>query len=346
MESLEKESAEKKGIDNLQKIEKQGKQELATILPESEEINSETLDFNSFEILWKRKNGIFQLNKNLIKSDWEENYIIIDGLKYYENQNHEHCYKQISDVYDIPCFYIWELDENWEPSGDAIVLRCDGWFFRGEWGKKWTLKDDSWTYSWNFYEGKPIDRYTRPSFQRKWEYQKPDGTKETYIAYPSSVWMIRFIRAKDEKPQEKRGNKRGSVVSVDVEMPTWVVEHKLYSWKREMMYSEDEANYIFEAENGIILKLPKQYTDDPLIDEESARASMKWADRARYFAHLVNAIGDFISQHPKSKFSASWDDLKVKYSDQLLKRTLLRDIPDKLGIQAKEFANWLNNYSF
>ncbi|MBQ9554453.1 hypothetical protein IJU97_06020 [bacterium] len=51
MESLEKESAEKKGIDNLQKIEKQGKQELATILQESEEINSETLDFNSFEIL-------------------------------------------------------------------------------------------------------------------------------------------------------------------------------------------------------------------------------------------------------------------------------------------------------
>ena len=329
--------------------------ELFENLSHCEEVVSSELSYNNFWKLWYRSDATFVVHENLIHVDEEWNrYIVLDWNRYYQDLSHDRGYFILEDEYGLPHFYIWELDSDWAPFWNALVLRCDGWIFRGERGKKGKLVTENWTYNWNFHEGKPIDKYTHPSFLRKWKYLRNDWSQETYVAYPESLSMVSFINAKDTKKEEDWSRKRESVVSIETISANWQKNFALHSRQREVKYTEDENYFLFEASPEVVVKLPKyqekdidtfRYTPKEISEGHwKSSALRKCRDRARYFSHLVNAIGSFISEHESASFSASWNDLKVKYPEKYWKITLVKDVPWKIDIPAKDFANRLNVY--
>lgn len=206
------------------------------------------------------------------------------------------------------------------------------------------LKDPhNWEYDWAFVDWKPIDIHSRPEFRRKWTYTKADWTKEVYVAYSSKV-RPQFVSWKDYKAKENRSKKRGSVVSIRKEYPTWEIENILHSWKREISYKEDENSYIFSSPTWKVLELPKVY--DKWIDERYWKAweLRKGSDMAKQLANIINAIEKFVCLHPVKKFTSFWSHLQVKYWDILLRKTLLKNVEERVWVSAKDLAERLNDY--
>ena len=341
--------------DSISESLQQEKKSLVETLNSSQEINSDELWYNNFSKVWKRENWMFKVNKDLINIDeyWEK-YIVLDWERYYESGIHPNRFMMMEDHFWMPHFYVWEVDEDWYRVGNGLIIMCDGSIFKWEWDKKWELKTENWTYTWNFEECRPVDKHTKPSFLRKGEYVYNDKSSETYVAFPQSIWMVKFINSKDMKRSEDRSRERGSMVGVERVSPEGDVSYGFHSWHRDCEYTATEDNYVFEAAPWCVITLPKYQEKDidtfrytPKEIEEwhwRSSATRKCRDRARYFAHLVNAIGNFIKEHKSVRFSASWSDLKVKYWEKFLKVTLIRDIPAKVEVSAKDFADWLNIY--
>jgi hypothetical protein len=321
------------------------KQELVNTLNQNKWIDSNQIDLNNFSVLWRWENWKFLINESIVNTDGNgENYIIVDGKKFYEKWNHQLKYMEIFDEYWMPHFYIWEV----KPDGliedcECLVVRNDGWIFKWEWNKKGILKDPSnWEYDWSFVDGRPLDIHSKPEFRRKWVYKREDWTIETYVAY-SGKMRPQFISWKDNKEKENRSKKRGSVVSIKKELPTWEIEHILHSWKRDTIYEETEGSYIFKSQNWKELRLPKmveELEDDRYWKTWELR---KGADRAKQLANLLNAVEKFVCLHPVSKFVAFWPHLQVKYRDMLLRKTLLKNVEGRIWISAKDLAEWLND---
>ena len=330
----------------LKKIVKDESEDLVDVLsPDNEWVDSKNLDVNNFSALWKWVDTEFIINEsNIHQSENGYLYIVVDGIKYFNKWDYQHRYMKIFDEYWMPYFYIWEvrpgelIDEC-----KCIVIRNDGWIFKGEWNKKWVLKSpNNVEYDWSFVDGKPIDLHSKPEFRKKWIYTKPDWTKETYVAY-SCKMRPQFISWKDRKEKENWSKKRGSVVSVKTEHPTWEIEYVLHSRKRDTSYYEDENSYIFESPNWKKICLPKKCEEG--IDGRYwiAWELRKWSDRAKQLANMINAIEKFVCLHPVSKFSSFWPHLQVKYWDMLLRKTLLKNVEKRLWVQVKDLTERLND---
>jgi hypothetical protein len=309
-------------------------------------INSNLLDIDNMSLLGNRNNWEFILRWDIIKkTENGDSYIVIDGKKYYEKWEHHNRFMKIFDQYGIPHFYIWEVQEDGLIDDcQCIVLRYDGWIFKGKWNSKWVLKDPHWReYDWVFVDGRPLDVHSRPEFHKKWVYTRCDWTKETYVAY-SSKMRPQFISWKDNKEKENWSKKRGSVVSIKREYPTWEIEYMLHSWKRDLTYRENATSYIFESPNWFILTLPKVY--EKWIDERYGKTweLRKGSDMAKQLANLINAIENFVCLHSVVKFTSFWPHLQVKYGDMLLRKTLLKNVEKRVWVSAKELSEWLNDY--
>lgn len=337
-----------KSSNQLKKIANDESEDLIDVLIAQEKgIDSKMLDVNNFSVLWEWKDWEFVINEwNINLNEDGESYIIVDGIKYYEKWEYQYRYMKIFDDYWMTYFYIWEVG----PDGlidecKCVVLRYDGWIFKGEWNKKWLLKDPHhWEYDWAFVDWKPIDIHSKPEFRRKWVYTRADWSKDTFVAYSAKV-RPQFVSWKDCKEKENWSKKRGSVVSVKTELPTWEVEHMLHSWKRDVYYKENEDSYIFESPNWKILKLPKTY--DKWIDERYWKSweLRKGSDMAKQLANVINAIEKFICLHTVKGFTSFGSNLQVKYWDILIRKTLLKNVKHRFWVSAKEFAERLNDYN-
>ena len=331
--------------DVVKDLQIERKKELVNTLNNINWIDSNQIDVNNFSILWKWEKERFIINESVIHTDENgEKCIVVDGENYYGKWDHQYKYMEIYDEYWMCYFYVWEVrQDGLVDDCKCLVIRNDGGIFKWEWNKKWILKDPSnWEYDWSFVDWKPIDIHSRPAFRRKWTYRKADWTLETYVAY-SAEMRPQFISWKDHKEKENRSKKRGSVVSIKKESPTWEIEHVLHSWKRDTIYEETEDFYVFKSINWKELKLPK--ICEGLVDERYWKAweVRKWSDRAKQLANILNAIEKFICLHPVSKFVAFWPHLQVKYHDILLRKTLLKNVEEKVGVKPKDLAEWLND---
>ena len=132
-------------------------------------------------------------------------------------------------------------------------------------------------------------------------------------------------------------------MSIKKEFPTWEIEHILHSWKRETAYEETEDSYLFKSLNWKELRLPKTY--EGLKDDRYWKTweLRKGGDRAKQLANLLNAVEKFVCLHPVSKFAAFWPHLQVKYRDMLLRKTILKNVEERVWVSSKELAEWLND---
>jgi hypothetical protein len=333
-------------VDGIKELQSNEKEELVNVLDTQERgVNSDLIDLNNFSDLWVREWWNFHINEKAVyEDDNGEKYIILDGERYYEKWEHPLKYMKIYDDYWMCYFYLWEVNQDWTiEECHCLVIRNDWWIFKWEWNKKGILKDpNNWEYDWNFVNWKPIDVHSRPTFHRKWVYKKKDWTVETYVAYASDI-KPQFISWKDYKEKENRGKHRWSVVSIKKEYQSWEIEHVLHSWKRETSYTENEDSYVFRSKNGKELKLPK-YQSWPSEEKYwKPRWIRWWEDRAKQLANLLNAIEKFVCLHPVSKFVAFWSSLQVKYRDMLLRKTMLKNVEERVWVSSKDLADWLND---
>jgi hypothetical protein len=85
----------------LKKIVKDESEDLVDVLsPDNEWVDSKNLDVNNFSALWKWVDTEFVINEsNIYQSKNGYLYIVVDGIKYFNEWNYQHRYMKIFDEY-------------------------------------------------------------------------------------------------------------------------------------------------------------------------------------------------------------------------------------------------------
>ena len=278
--------------------------------------------------LWTWDKDDFLLNENLICSDWNTEYIAINGKKYLikdRNDNTEwDVYKMwISKNWDSPFFFIGNFSRI---DGYWTLVRKDWYIY--EW--RFVVSDDRRIlYDWkltfpngNIYEGDFIDGEPLTEkveeyspFKKKGTYTKSNWDKKIYRYYWKAMWRPYFVSSKDNRTNENWANNRGDVISIIEETQGQPTKWELSSWWQTTNYIETDSEYIFQTLDWKNLVIKK---DD-------------WDKKDREITNLINAIKYFYEEHDGKKFFALWDDLKYRYGKLgILFSTLLSNVYEKM----------------
>jgi len=278
--------------------------------------------------LWTWDKDDFLLNENLICSDWNTEYIAINGKKYLikdRNDNTEwDVYKMwISKNWDSLFFFIGNFSRI---DGYWTLVRKDWYIY--EW--RFVVSDDRRIrYDWkltfpngNIYEGDFIDGEPLTEkveeyspFKKKGTYTKSNWDKKIYRYYWKAMWRPYFVSSKDNRTDENWANNRGDVISIIEETQGQPTKWELSSWWHTTDYIETDSEYIFQTLDWKNLVIKK---DD-------------WDKKDREITNLINAIKYFYEEHDGKKFFALWDDLKYRYGKLgILFSTLLSNVYEKM----------------
>ena len=301
---------------------------------------SSVLSQNSYEIklnilwislwdLWTWDKDKFLLNKNLICSDWNVQFIVIGDRKYFikdKNDNTEwDVYKMWNnDDWDSPFFFIWNFSRI---DGYWTLVRKDWYIY--EWrfvvsGNRrirydWRLKFPNGNiYEWDFIDGEPLTEKTEEfsPFKKKGTYTKSNWDKKIYRYYWKAMWRPYFVSSKDNRTNENWANNRGDVVSIIEEAVDQPTKWELSSWWQTTNYIETDSEFIFQTRDWRNLVIQK----DNLNKKD------------REIANIINAIKYFYEKHEWKKFFTLWDDLKYRYGTLgILFSTLLSNVSEKIG---------------
>ena len=132
--------------DAVKGLQVEERKKLVDTLNQNKWIDSNQIDLNCFSALWRWENWKFHLDESVVNVDGNgENYIVIDGKRFFEKWNHELKYMEIFDEYWMAHFYVWEV----KPDGliedcKCIVIRNDGWIFKWEWKRLQLFDDGLW----------------------------------------------------------------------------------------------------------------------------------------------------------------------------------------------------------
>ena len=279
--------------------------------------------------LWTWDKDNFLLNKNLICSDWNAQYIIINDRKYFikdKNDNTEwDVYKMWNnDDWDSHFFFIWNFSRI---DGYWTLVRKDWYIY--EWrfvvsGNRrirydWRLKFPNGNiYEWDFIDGEPLTEKTEEfsPFKKKGIYTKSNWDKKIYRYYWKAMWRPYFVSSKDNRTNENWANNRGDVVSIREEAQDQPTKWELSSWWQTTNYIETDSEFIFQTRDWKNLVIQK----DNLNKKD------------REIANIINAIKYFYEKHEWKKFFTLWDDLKYRYGTLgILFSTLLSNVSEKIG---------------
>jgi len=243
----------------------------------------------------------------------------------------------------------------------------------------WTLKFSDWKqYEWNFHEWKIDGKWTMTwpnweyyewefqDWKRHWEWtmhekyhskyewtwEKDNPIKDprhnwnpliiwkgtyTYYWENKAIYEIsnssrpEFISSEDKKIEENWNDKRWNIVYIK-KIFDWKETYELFSWSRTTKYSLDEENFVFSTQDWAELKFPKKI----------------WEEKAKAIANLINSVMTLVKKNDEwysfYAFDYQKNTLQAQYRWKIFDVNLVKDIPWKIGISAKEFSNWLNHY--
>lgn len=257
------------------------------------------------------------------------------------------------------CYQWWFEDELYEGSGsmDFWDWRHYEWEFhewKMEW--KWELTWKNWDYyKWDFANGKrnwegymswkwwtkyewtwvndlsvkDPRRDKNPVITGKWTYTYYWDDKVTYEV--SNGNRPNFISVQDKKGKENWDNRRWTIVYI-VKNDGWKKSYELHSWNRDISYKEVDNYFVFSAQDGAELKFQTSI----------------WEKKAEAIANLINSVMSMVKNNDKwysfYAFDYQGDILQAQYRNAIFDTNLVKDIPWKIGISAKEFSEWLNHY--
>ena len=278
--------------------------------------------------LWNWDNDNFLLNKNLIRSDWDTQYIAINGRKYLIKDRNDNTEWDVFKMWnnknwDSPFFFIGNFSRI---DGDWTLVKKDWHIY--EWRfvisnsrrirYDWRLRFPDWNiYEWDFIDGEPLTSQTEEfsPFKKKGTYTKSNWDKKIYRYYWKAMWRPYFVSSKDNRTNENWANNRGDVVSIIEEVHNQPTKWELSSWWHLTDYTETDSEYIFQTQNWKQLVIQKGKSDN----------------KDREISNIINAIKYFYEEHDGKKFFALWDDLKYRYGRLgILFSTLLSDVSEKI----------------
>lgn len=278
--------------------------------------------------LWTWDKDDFWLNENLICSDWNTQYIDINGKKYLikdRNDNTEwNVYKMWNNgSWYSPFFFIGNFSRI---DGYWTLVRKDWYIYewrfvvsnnrriRYDW--KLTFPNGN-IYEWDFIDGEPITEKTEEysPFKKKGTYTKSNWDKKIYRYYWKAMWRPYFINLKDNRTNENWANNRGDVISIIEKAQDQPTKWELSSWWHTTDYIETDSEYIFQTQNWKQLVIQKDKSDN----------------KDREITNIINAIKYFYEEHDGKKLFALWDDLKYRYGKLgILFSTLLSNVSEKM----------------
>ena len=278
--------------------------------------------------LWNWDNDNFLLNKNLIRSDWDTQYIAINGRKYLIKDRNDNTEWDVFKMWnnrnwDSPFFFIGNFSRI---DGDWTLVKKDWHIY--EWRfvisnnrrirYDWRLRFPDWSiYEWDFIDGEPLTSQTEEfsPFKKKGTYTKSNWDKKIYRYYWKAMWRPYFVSSKDNRTNENWANNRGDVVSIIEEVHNQPTKWELSSWWHLTDYTETDSEYIFQTQNWKQLVIQKDKSDN----------------KDREISNIINAIKYFYEKHGGKEFFALWDDLKYRYGRLgILFSTLLSDVSEKI----------------
>lgn len=233
--------------------------------------------------------------------------------------------------------YEWWFHE-WNPEWHGILTRKNWdyyeWEFK-EWKRNWegtmiwrTREKYSWTWE-NDNSVKDPRENKNPVIVGKWTYTYYGDDQVTYEV---SKWeRPNFISVQDKKDKENWDNKRGIIVYV-VKNRDWKESYELHSWNRDITYRKENNFYIFSTQDWAELKFHVNV----------------WEKKVKAIANLINSVMSMVKNNDEGYSFYAFDylgnTLQAQYRNSVFDTNLVKDIPWKIGISAKEFSDWLNHY--
>lgn len=229
-------------------------------------------------------------------------------------------------------FHEWNMEWTW------ILTRKNWDYYQGEFknGKRnweWNMIRKSWNkYSWTWENDNPVkdpNKQNNPVIVGKWTYTFYWNDKTTIEV---SKWeRPKFISVQDKKDKENWDKKRGVIVYI-VKESNWKKTYELHSWNRNINYNEIDDHYVFSTQDWAELKFHTNI----------------WEKKAKAIANLINSVMSMVKNNDEwyyfYAFDYLGDTLQAQYRNAFFDTNLVKDIPWKIWISAKEFSDWLNHY--
>lgn len=229
-------------------------------------------------------------------------------------------------------FHEWEMDWKW-------VMTWKNWdhyewdFVNSKRSWEGSMNWHYWeSYQWTWENDSPIKdprERKNPLILGKWTYYGYWDIQTTYEI--TSANRPKFISVEDKKWKENRDKRRGNIIYI-TRIQDWQKSFELHSWDRDISYSLDDSHFVFSSKDWAILKFPKE------IGEKKAKA----------IANLINSVMSMVKNNDEwyrlYAFDYQWNTLQAQYRWKFFDVDIVKNIPWKIGISAKEFSDWLNHY--
>ena len=278
--------------------------------------------------IWVVKNNRVWTNGILIQPNWDH------YQWWFEDEIYE--WRWVLDFWDWR-HYEWNFHE-WKMDGEWELTRKNWdyykWYFR-EWKRNWEgnmIWKSGIKYEGTWLNDESIQdprKSKNPVILGKWTYTYYGDDKVTYEI--SKGERPKFISVEDKKGKENWDEKRWTIVYV-VKERDWNKSYELHSWNRDISYVETDNHFVFSSQDWSELKFPISV----------------WEKKAKAIANLINSVMTMVKNNDKwysfYAFDYMWDILQAQYRNAFFDTNLVKDIPWKIGISAKEFSDWLNHY--
>ncbi len=275
----------------------------------------------------------------ITKNDIWSNWILIQP-NWYKYQGHfeDGIYEGnwVLDFWDWR-HYEWDFHE-WEIEWEWKMHRANWDYY--EWGFQnwkrswyWNMQRKYWLkYQWDWKDDSPVKdprHYKNPTIIGKWTYTYYWGEISTIeVSNWSRPW---FISVDDKKISENWEKKRGTIVYI-VKKENWGTSYELHSWNRDIQYELKDSHFVFSTKDWSLLKFSEKI----------------WEKKAQAIANLINSVMNMVKNNDEWYWFYAFDynrnTLQAQYRWKIFDIDLVKDIPWKIGISAKEFSDWLNHY--
>lgn len=310
--------------------------ELYPIFKEIEEFQKRAKEIKQeFDKLWYREWEDFIFNEWVVKTDEEwDSYINFMWNNYWINGLRWKLYEVKKDDNGEWYIYIWWTDPSnymkW--SWNSFILKSDWFIYNWShflWWWNWVRFAPNWMiYSWSISKWEPLnpDEESRVLSNRKWSYYEPNWRKTTYKVTPPLSEELNLLQ---DKPDEKSlMYSRGKVVETTIEEIWKTIEHYFSSWNVEIKFNEEDQDYVFRTHRWREFRIPLE----------------KWKDFIASTADFINSAISLSKKEWFIRFNSDEEDLTVSYRLRPRNTSILRNVKEKFWIDAKDLAQWLNDY--
>ena len=312
--------------------------ELYPVFQEIEDFKKRAKEIKQeFDKIWYRKWENFILREWIVKTDEEWNlYINFMWNRYRIKWFRWKLYEIGKDDNWEWYIYIWWTDPynyiKW--AWDSFILRSNWFIYNWThriWWWNWVRFSPNWMiYSWDISRWEPLnpEEENWTIFSKQWSYYEPNWKKTTYKVM--SPFSEDFNNIQEQVNEKKTIHGTENIIETTVEEIWKAIEHTLASWNTNIQFDEDEQDYVFKTHKWKELRIPLE----------------KWKEFIASLADFINRAFSLSKKEWFIRFKSNEKDLIVSERYKPWNTKILKDVKEKLWIDANDFVERLNNYCY